>query len=129
MLYRADLSVESDDVSRFPIARVTNVQVVPGRGQAFESFLRENLDTFRAAGVVFGVYQRQFGPGPVVWQIVENLESYAELARGGILRAFGGDSDRAMRRLDGVLVSIEREVLQYDPDLSFTELSDPQGQR
>ena len=124
VLYRADLSVESDDVSGLPIARVTNVQVAPGRTPDFEGFLRENLETFQTAGVVFGVYQRQFGPGPVVWQIVENLRSYAELARGGILRAFG-DEAVAASRLSGVVTSVERTVLQYDAALSFTAATDP----
>ena len=110
VLYRADLSVESDDVSGLPIARVTNLQVAPGRGAEFEALFRENLETFRAAGVVFGVYQRQFGPGPAVWQIVENLRSYAELARGGILRAFGDESQRMASQLSGVLIGIERTV-------------------
>ena len=127
VLYRADLSVDSDDVSGFPIARVTNLQVAPGRVAEFEALLRENLETFRAAGVVFGVYQRQFGPGPVVWQIVENLRSYAELARGGILRAFGDESGRVASRLGGVLTSVERTVLEYDPALSFTAVSEPSG--
>ena len=129
VLYRADLSVESDDVSGLPIARVTNLQVAPGRGAEFEALLRENLDTFRAAGVVFGVYQRQFGPGPVVWQIVENLRSYAELARGGILRAFGDESQRMVSQLSGVLIGIERTVLEYDPTLSFTAVAEPPGQQ
>ena len=127
VLYRADLSVESDDVSGFPIARVTNLQVAPGRGAEFEALLRENLETFRSAGVVFGVYQRQFGPGPVVWQIVENLRSYAELARGGILRAFGDESGRMASQLGGVLIGVERIVLKYDPALSFTAVDQPSG--
>ena len=129
MLYRADLSVESDDVSGLPIARVTNLQVAPGRGAEFEALFRENLETFRAAGVVFGVYQRQFGPGPVVWQIVENLRSYAELARGGILRAFGDESQRMASQLSGVLIGIERTVLEYDPTLSFTAVAEPPAQQ
>ena len=129
VLYRADLSVESDDVSGLPIARVTNLQVAPGRGAEFEALFRENLETFRAAGVVFGVYQRQFGPGPVVWQIVENLRSYAELARGGILRAFGDESQRMASQLSGVLIGIERTVLEYDPTLSFTAVAEPPAQQ
>ena len=129
VLYRADLSVEADDVSGFPIARVTNLQVAPGRGADFEALLRENLETFRAAGVVFGVYQRQFGPGPVVWQIVENLRSYAELARGGILRAFGDESGRMASQMGGLLISIERTVLEYDPTLSFTAVAEPSGRQ
>ena len=129
VLYRADLSVESDDVSGFPIARVTNLQLVPGRGAEFEALLHENLETYRAAGVVFGVYQRQFGPGPVVWQIVENLQSYAGLARGGILRAFGHESGRVASQLSEVLIGIERTVLEFDPALSFTAVAEPPGQQ
>ena len=129
VLYRADLSVESDDVSGLPIARVTNLEVAPGRGAEFETLLRENLETFRAAGVVFGVYQRQFGPGPVVWQIVENLRSYSELARGGILRAFGDESGRMASRMGGLLIGIERTVLEYDPTLSFTAAAEPSGRQ
>lgn len=123
--YRRDLSVEADDVSGLSIARVTNLEVAPGRGAEFEAWLRDNLSTFREAGVVFGIYQRQFGPGPVVWQIVENLRSYSELARGGILRAFGDESGRALEQLVGVLTSVERTVLEYAPDLSFTGVTAP----
>ena len=128
VLHRADLSVEGDP-SGLPIARVTNLQVAPGRGAEFEAVLRENLETFRSAGVVFGVYQRQFGPGPVVWQIVENLRSYAELERGGILRAFGDESGRVVGQLSGVLIGVERTVLEYDPSLSFTAVAEPSGQQ
>lgn len=120
VLYRGDLSVESDDVSGLPIARVTNLEIAPGRAPAFEAFLRNNLDNFRAAGVIFGIYHRQFGSGPVVWQIVENLRSYAELSRGGILRAFGDtDAARALDELAGVITSVERTVLEYDVSLSY----------
>ena len=125
VLYRPDLSVESDDVSGLSIARVANVQVAPGRDPAFEAFLRQNRETFRDAGVVFGVYQRQFGPGPVVWQIVENLSSYSELARGTILRAFGSEAGAAASGLAGVILSVERSVIEYDPALSFTGVPAP----
>lgn len=120
VLYRGDLSVESDDVSGLPIARVTNLEIAPGRAPAFEAFLQNNIENFRAAGVIFGIYHRQFGPGPVVWQIVENLRSYAELSRGGILRAFGdADAARALDELAGVITSVERTILEYDVSLSY----------
>ena len=120
MLYRGDLSVESDDVSGLPIARITNLEIAPGQAPAFEGFLRNNLERFRQAGVIFGIYHRQFGPGPVVWQIVENLRSYSELTRGGILRAFGdADAARALDELTGVVLSVERSVLEYDVSLSY----------
>ena len=119
VLYRADLSVESDDVTGLSLARITDVHVAPGRGLEFEAFLRDNLENFRGGGVVFGVYQRQFGPGPAVWQIVENLRSYSELPRGGILRAFGDESDRAAASLTGIVTSVERVVLEYDETLSY----------
>ena len=120
VLYRGDLSVESDDVSGLPIARVTNLEIAPGQAPAFEAFLMNNLENFRAAGVIFGIYHRQFGPGPVVWQIVENLRNYDELTRGGILRAFGdADAARALNELTGVVISVERSVLEYDTELSY----------
>ena len=120
VLYRGDLSVESDDVSGLPIARITNLEIAPGQTPAFEAFLRNNLERFRQAGVIFGIYQRQFGPGPVVWQIVENLRSYSELAQGGILRAFGdAEAARALDELTGVVLSVERSVLEYDVSLSY----------
>ena len=120
VLYRGDLSVESDDVSGLPIARVTNLEIAPGQTPAFETFLRNNLENFRQAGVIFGIYHRQFGPGPVVWQIVENLRNYDELERGGILRAFGdADAARALSELAGVVLSVERTVLEYDVSLSY----------
>ena len=126
--YRPDLSVESDDVSGLSIARLSNVEVAPGRGPEFEAFLRENLDAFRDAGVVFGIYQRQFGPGPVVWQIIENLRSYSELGRGSILRALGDDSGRAAAALSGVVTSVERIVLEYDEVMSYRAVNQTDDQ-
>ena len=119
--YRSDLSVESDDVSGLSLAWITTLQVAPGRLADWEAFLRENLTQFRGADVVFGVYERVFGPGPAVWQIVENHSSFAELDRPTILqRTFGERADEIAARLAGVLLSIERSVLRYDPELSFS---------
>lgn len=119
--YRSDLSVESDDVSGLSLAWITTLQVAPGRLADWEAFLRENLTRFRGADVVFGVYERVFGPGPAVWQIVENHSSFAELDRPTILqRTFGERADEVAGRLAGVLLSIERSVLRYDPELSFS---------
>ena len=71
--------------------------------------------------MVFGVYERVFGPGPSVWQIVENHASFGELDRPTILqRTFGEQADEVAARLAGVLLSIERTVLRYDPELSFS---------
>ncbi len=120
VLYRTDLSVESEDVTGLPIASVTNLQIAPGRAVEFEACLRSNLGNFRSAGVVFGIYHRQFGPGPVVWQVVENLRSYGELSRGGILRAFGNDeSANVLAGLSGVITVVERTILAYDVSLSY----------
>jgi len=72
--------------------------------------------------VVFGIYHRQFGPGPVVWQVVENLRSYGELSRGGILRAFGNnESENVLAVLSGVITVAERIILAYEVSLSFRE--------
>jgi len=122
--YRPDLSVESDAVSGLNIARMTLVQIAPGRGADWEAFLRDSMPRFREANVVFGVYQRMYGPGPTMWQIVQNHSSFAELGRPGIVtQAFGEDADTAFARLADVVVSIEQSVLRYDPELSFSALA------
>lgn len=96
------------------------VFIVTGRTADFEAFLRNTLENFRAAGVIFGVYHRQFGPGPMVWQVVENLRSYSELSRGGILRAFGDEeTERVLADLAGAIIEVERTVLEYDMSLSY----------
>ena len=124
--YRPELSVESDDVSGLSLAWTTTIQVAPGRIADWETFLRENLPQFRGADVVFGVYERVFGPGPAVWQIVENHASFSELDRPTILqRTFGERADEVASRLAGVLLSVERSVLRYDPELSFSAAAVP----
>jgi hypothetical protein len=120
--YRGDLSVESDRIVERSIAAVTTLQVAPGRTAQWEKFLEESLPKFRSADMIFGVYQRVFGPGPTSWQIVENLRSHDELDRPGILtRAFGAEVDRMAASLAGVLVSVERTVLLRDTDLSYEQ--------
>ena len=119
--YRPDLSVESDALSGFNIARMTLIQIAPGRGAAWEAFLRDSLPRFRDANVVFGVYERIYGPGPTVWQIVQNHSSFAELELPGIVtQAFGEDADSEFARLADVIVSIEQSVLRYDSELSYS---------
>ena len=119
--YHPELSVESDDVSGLSLARVTTVQVAPGRTADWQEFLRDNLTQFDDANIVFGVYERFFGPGPSTWQLVENHASFAELDEPSILaRTFGEGVDEVALRLSGVLLSVERSVLRYDPELSFS---------
>ncbi len=119
--YHPELSVESQDVSGLSLARVTTVQVAPGRTADWQEFLLDNLPRFQTANVVFGVYERYFGPGVSTWQLVENHASFAELDEPGILaRTFGERVGEVAARLSGVLISIERSVLRYDPELSFS---------
>jgi hypothetical protein len=70
--YRPGLSVASDEVGSRYLNRVTTVQVAPGRARGWTAFLEQRLPQFRAANLVFGVYERVFGPGPAAWQIAEN---------------------------------------------------------
>ena len=119
--YHPELSVEVDNPSGLFLARVATIQIAPGRGPEWEEFLRENLPQFRDADVVFGVYERVFGPGPTSWQIVENYSSYAELESTTIIdRAFGEQSGAVAAALSGVVSSVERTVLRYDAELSFS---------
>jgi len=121
--YLPELSVETDDLGDQSLARVSTLQIAPGRVADWTMFLRRNREEFRGAGVAFGVYQRMFGPGPTSWQVVENHASFTELVRPSIIvRAFGDNADSVSAELAGVVVSVERAVLRYDPELSYTGL-------
>ena len=119
--YHPELSVEVDNPSGLFLAQVLTIQIAPGRGADWEAFLQENLPQFRGADVVFGVYERVFGPGPTVWQIVENHSSYAALEGPSILeRTFGDQADDVAARVSGIVVSVEQTVLRYDAELSYS---------
>ncbi|MCY4077613.1 MAG: hypothetical protein OXH04_19520 [Acidobacteria bacterium] len=119
--YHPEMSVEVDNPSGLFLAQVATIQIAPGRQGEWEAFLRENLPQFRESDVVFGVYERRFGPGPASWQIVENHSSYAALDQPNILeRAFGDQAEEVAARLSGIVTSVERTVLRYDAELSFS---------
>ena len=119
--YRPDLSLEADEVSGLFLARVSTIQIAPGRAAEWARYLEDAMPRFRDANLVFGVYQRLFGPGPTSWQIVENHASFTELAQPSITaRAFGEDIGIAASAVAGVVLSIERIVLRYDAELSYS---------
>lgn len=123
MRYRPEMSVEADDVGGLSLARVTTVQVSPGRTAEWEEFLSSNLPKFSDANLVFGVYERVFGPGATSWLIVENYSSFAQLEQPSLVaRAFGEEAGAATARLAGVITSIERTVLRYDAELSYSAI-------
>ena len=123
MRYRPDMSVEADDVGGLSLARVTTLQVAPGRTPDWEDFLRSALPKFTDANLVFGVYERVFGPGPSSWLIVENYSSFAQLEQPSLVaRAFGEEAGALTAGLAGVLTSIERTVLRYDAELSYSAI-------
>ena len=118
LVQRSDLSV--GETGR-PFVVITTHTVMTGRGGDYETFLRETLPDFKKSGIVFGVYQRVYG-AQTAWLLVENLESLSELARPtAFFRAFGqeGGADVASR-LIGIVSSVERRVLRFDPELSFS---------
>lgn len=122
VLQRSDLSVL--EASR-PFAVVSTISVAFGRDGEYEAFLRETLPALRKAGIVFGVYQRIYGP--TAWLLVQNLDGLNQLGQPtrGLFRAYGQEgADRLITRLSGVVTSVDREVLRFDPELSFS-LSQP----
>ncbi len=121
--YRPDVSVEADEVGGLSLARVTTVEIAPGRNADWERFMTSALPRFSGANLVFGVYERVFGPGPASWLIVENYSSFAQLEQPSLLvRAFGEDADAASAQVAGVVTSIERTVLRYDAELSYSAI-------
>ena len=121
--YRSDLSVESDQIGSLFLARTSAIEIAPGRVGDWTDFLEDSIPKFRGADLVFGVYQRMFGPGPATWQIVENHASFTELAQPSIVaRAFGAQAGTVASELAGIVISVERTVLRYDPELSYSSI-------
>lgn len=123
MRYRPDVSVEADEVGGLSLARITRLEVAPGRVREWEQFMVSSLQKFTDANLVFAVYERVFGPGPASWLIVENHSSFEQLEQPSLVeRAFGEDAGAAAAQVAGVITSIERTALKYDAELSYSAI-------
>ena len=119
--YRPELSVETGNPGGLSLAWITSLEVAPGRLADWQAFMRQRLPQFQGDNVVFGVYERYLGSGAAVWQLVENHASFTELERPTIMqRALGERTSNVAAGLAGVVLSVERTVLRYDPELSFS---------
>ena len=129
--YRPELSVESPNAGGLSLAWITTLEVAPGRLADWQAFMRERLPQFRGDNVVFGMYERYLGSGAAVWQLVENHSSFTELNNPTIMqRALGARTSDTAAGLAGVVLSVERTVLRYDPELSFSGAgATPEGGR
>ena len=128
--YRPELSVESENAGGLSLAWITNLEVAPGRLADWQAFMQQRLPQFRGDNVVFGVYERYLGSGAALWQVVENHASFTELNRPTIMqRALGERTSNIAAGLAGVVLSVERTVLRYDAELSFSDPGAPDGGR
>ena len=128
--YRPELSVESPNAGGLSLAWVTSLEIAPGRLADWQAFLQARLPQFRGENVVFGMYERYLGTGAAVWQLVENHSSFTELNNPTILqRALGERTSDTAAGLAGVVLSVERSVLRYDPELSFSGAGAADGGR
>ena len=128
--YRPELSVESPNAGGLSLAWVTSLEIAPGRLADWQAFLQARLPQFRGDNVVFGMYERYLGSGAAVWQLVENHSSFTELNNPTILqRALGERTSDTAAGLAGVVLSVERSVLRYDPELSFSGAGGADGGR
>ena len=119
--YRPELSVEAENAGNLSLAWITTLEVAPGRLPEWQAFMRDRLPLFRGSNVVFGMYERYLGSGAAVWQLVENHASFTELERPTIMQLALGDRTSATAAgLAGVVLSVERTVLRYDPRLSYS---------
>ena len=128
--YRPELSVETENPGGLSLAWITSLEVAPGRLADWQTFMRQRLPQIGGDNVVFGVYERYLGAGAAVWQLVENHASFTELDRPTIMqRALGERTSSVAAGLAGVVLSVERTVLRYDPELSFSDTGSQGGGR
>ena len=128
--YRPELSVENENAGALSLAWITNLEVAPGRLADWQAFMQQRLPQFQEDDVVFGVYERYLGSGAALWQIVENHASFRELDRPTIMqRALGERTSSIAAGLAGVVLSVERTVLRYDSELSYSDVGSADGGR
>ena len=119
--YRPELSVEAGNAGGLALAWITTLEVAPGRLADWQAFMQQRLPQFRGSNAVFGVYERYLGSGAAVWQLVENHASFTELDRPTIMQqALGQRTSNTAAGLAGVVLSVERTVLRYEGQLSFS---------
>lgn len=119
--YRPELSVEAENAGNLSLAWITTLEVAPGRLADWQAFMQSSLPLFRGSNVVFGMYERYLGSGAAVWQLVENHSSFTELERPTVMQlALGSRTGDTVAGLAGVVLSVERTVLRYDPRLSYS---------
>jgi hypothetical protein len=76
------------------------------------------------------VYQRVYGP--TAWLLVQNLDSLNQLGQPtpGLFRAYGAEgAERRIGELTGVVTGMDRQVLRFDPELSFSSTPAPPAAR
>lgn len=105
------------------LAVLTTLTVAPGRGADYEALVRkEVVPAYKRAGEPYlGMAQVVLGGNPSQYFALTLYDDHASLQKGNpILRALGQEAFAAFRRrIDGVVMHEQHELLRFNPALSF----------
>jgi hypothetical protein len=116
-------SLVSGSATAPPLAVVTTIQLLPGRGQEFASMTASDfLPALKKAGVTdYWVFATSFGGPPGQRTIVAPISKWADLDAGNpLVRALGAEAAQKVN-LKRVQLSTgaDQTVVSFVPDLSF----------
>ena len=106
------------------MAVLSLVRVAPGRGDEYESYIKNDLLPVVKQSDVPGYWVNETGLGGNANEYVVLVlhENYAELEKGPpSVRVLGADGAKKLSQklAPGVVTNIERRVIRYVPELSY----------
>jgi hypothetical protein len=128
MRYRADLSNPPQMTGPPKLALITFISTASGRGADFANVIKSDVTpAVRKAQTGYFVYQTMLGGDVNGFVTVVPVESFATLnLPSPIVKAMGQDAyDRLVAKTAGIVTVLERHVMRFNPDLSFSVATTP----
>lgn len=127
---RPDLSHTPKMAGPPKLAVVSYFHVAPGRNMDYENYVKNDLlPVVKQSGIPgFLVYQTLLGGDPNEYITLGLHDNYAELEKGPpVRRVLGREKENEVYRklAPGTVVSVERTVIRYVPELSIRPATPP----
>jgi hypothetical protein len=124
---RPDLSYPPTSSGPPKLAVLSAVSIAPGRILDYENYLRTEVLPLQTKGQSRGylVSQTVFGGDGNEFVTLALMDTFGELDKGPLAtRVLGADgAAKLAAKTAGIIAHVERSVLRYSPDLSFTVAS------
>lgn len=128
---RADLSNPPPMGGTPKLALITFISTAAGRGTDFANVLKSDVTpAVRKTQTPYLVYQTMLGGDVNSFVTVAPVESFATLnLPTPLVKAMGGEDayNRLVAKTGGMVTSLERHIMRYNPELSFGGATTPEA--